>query len=181
MKNLYIHLRRFECGTYPDISVAFQPAEVTLTLEGDSMDGRTDYTESGTTPDISVGAQFNEVQVGLEGESGTGSTVYTETGTIPDPSVGFPARKAAFPRLGKVPAMTYIITLTRTNTPRKNRKEFGSMTEASYIPLTAEALEDIKEYIKKLSLMRSTDPAKPGRKSRSKRWKHYRTAASLSM
>ena len=39
------------------------------------------------------------------------------------------------------------------------------MTEASYIPLTAEALEDIKEYIKKLSLMRSTDPAKPGRKS----------------
>ena len=48
------------------------------------------------------------------------------------------------------------------------------MTEASYIPLTAEALEDIKEYIKKVI-------AYAEYRSGETWWKHYRTAASLSM
>ena len=84
----------FECGTYPDISVAFQPAEVTLTLEGDSIDGRTDYTESGTTPDISVGGAVMENRIDIQPESQENNIVYsadgeTESGTVPDISVAF--------------------------------------------------------------------------------------------
>lgn len=93
-KFIYTFCGDFECGTYPDISVAFQPAEVTLTLEGDSMDGRTDYTESGTTPDISVGGAVMENQIDIQPEGQDNTIIYstdgeTESGTTPDISTGF--------------------------------------------------------------------------------------------
>ena len=93
-KFIYTFCGDFECGTYPDISVAFQPAEVTLTLEGDSMDGRTDYTESGTTPDISVGGAVMENQIDIQPEGQDNNIIYstdgeTESGTTPDISTGF--------------------------------------------------------------------------------------------
>ena len=93
-KFIYTFCGDFECGTYPDISVAFQPAEVTLTLEGDSMDGRTDYTESGTTPDISVGGAVMENQIDIQPEVQDNNIIYstdgeTESGTTPDISTGF--------------------------------------------------------------------------------------------
>jgi len=93
-KFIYTFCGDFECGTYPDISVAFQPAEVTLTLEGDSMDGRTDYTESGTTPDISVGGAVMENQIDIQPEGQDNNIIYstdgeTESGTTPDISVAF--------------------------------------------------------------------------------------------
>ena len=93
-KFIYTFCGDFECGTYPDISVAFQPAEVTLTLEGDSMDGRTDYTESGTTPDISVGGAVMENQIDIQPEVQDNNIIYstdgeTESGTTPDISVAF--------------------------------------------------------------------------------------------
>ena len=93
-KFIYTFCGDFECGTYPDISVAFQPAEVTLTLEGDSIDGRTDYTESGTTPDISVGGAVMENRIDIQPESQENNIVYsadgeTESGTVPDISKGF--------------------------------------------------------------------------------------------
>lgn len=93
-KFVYTFCGDFECGTYPDISVAFQPAEVTLTLEGDSIDGRTDYTESGTTPDISVAFEKAESQIDIQPESQENNIVYssdgeTESGTTPDISTGF--------------------------------------------------------------------------------------------
>ena len=93
-KFIYTFCGDFECGIYPDISVAFQPAEVTLTLEGDSMDGRTDYTESGTTPDISVGGAVMENQIDIQPEGQDNNIIYstdgeTESGTTPDISVAF--------------------------------------------------------------------------------------------
>ena len=93
-KFIYTFCGDFECGIYPDISVAFQPAEVTLTLEGDSMDGRTDYTESGTTPDISVGGAVMENQIDIQPEGQDNNIIYstdgeTESGTVPDISKGF--------------------------------------------------------------------------------------------
>jgi len=93
-KFIYTFCGDFECGIYPDISVAFQPAEVTLTLEGDSMDGRTDYTESGTTPDISVGGAVMENQIDIQPEGQDNNIIYsadgeTESGTTPDISTGF--------------------------------------------------------------------------------------------
>ena len=93
-KFIYTFCGDFECGIYPDISVAFQPAEVTLTLEGDSMDGRTDYTESGTTPDISVGGAVMENQIDIQPEVQDNNIIYstdgeTESGTTPDISVAF--------------------------------------------------------------------------------------------
>ena len=93
-KFVYTFCGDYECGTYPGISVAFQPVEVTLTLEGDSIDGRTDYTESGTTPDISVAFEKAESQIEIEPESLENNIVYsadgeTESGTTPDPAVGF--------------------------------------------------------------------------------------------
>lgn len=93
-KFVYTFCGDFECGTYPDISVAFQPAEVTLTLEGDSIDGRTDYTESGTTPDISVGGAVMENRIEIDPESQENNIIYssdgeTESGTTPDISTGF--------------------------------------------------------------------------------------------
>ena len=93
-KFIYTFCGDFECGTYPDISVAFQPAEVTLTLEGDNIDGRTDYTESGTTPDISVGGAVMENRIDIQPESQENNIVYStdgenESGTTPDISKGF--------------------------------------------------------------------------------------------
>ena len=93
-KFIYTFCGDFECGIYPDISVAFQPAEVTLTLEGDSMDGRTDYTESGTTPAISVGGAVMENQIDIQPEGQDNNIIYstdgeTESGTTPDISVAF--------------------------------------------------------------------------------------------
>ena len=93
-KFIYTFCGDFECGIYPDISVAFQPAEVTLTLEGDSMDGRTDYTESGTTPDISVAFEKTESQIDIQPEGQDNNIIYsadgeTESGTTPDISTGF--------------------------------------------------------------------------------------------
>ena len=93
-KFVYTFCGDFECGTYPGISVAFQPVEVTLTLEGDNIDGRTDYTESGTTPDISVAFEKAEAQIEIEPESQENNIVYstdgeTESGTTPDISTGF--------------------------------------------------------------------------------------------
>ncbi len=93
-KFVYTFCGDYECGTYPGISVAFQPVEVTLTLEGDSIDGRTDYTESGTTPDISVGGAVMENRIDIQPESLENNIVYsadseTESGTTPDISVAF--------------------------------------------------------------------------------------------
>ena len=93
-KFIYTFCGDFECGIYPDISVAFQPAEVTLTLEGDSMDGRTDYPDSGTTPDISVGGAVMENQIDIQPEVQDNNIIYstdgeTESGTTPDISVAF--------------------------------------------------------------------------------------------
>lgn len=93
-KFVYTFCGDYECGTYPGISVAFQPVEVTLTLEGDSIDGRTDYTESGTTPDISVGGAVMENRIDIQPESLENNIVYsadseTESGTTPDISTGF--------------------------------------------------------------------------------------------
>ena len=93
-KFVYTFCGDYECGTYPGISGAFQPVEVTLTLEGDSIDGRTDYTESGTTPDISVGGAVMENRIDIQPESLENNIVYsadseTESGTTPDISVAF--------------------------------------------------------------------------------------------
>lgn len=98
-KFVYTFCGDFECGTYPGISVAFQPVEVTLTLEGDSIDGRTDYTESGTTPDISVGGAVMENRIDIQPESLENNIVYstdgeTESGTTPDISVAFEKAEA---------------------------------------------------------------------------------------
>ncbi len=53
------------------------------------------------------------------------------------------------------------------------------MAEGSYIPLTNEALEDFKEYLKIPWLMQNIVPDPPGTKFRSIRSKRYRTAARL--
>lgn len=92
-KLVYTFCGEYECGTYPDISVAFQPVEVTLTLEGDNMDSRTVYAESGTTPDISVGGASMEGRIEITPESLGNNIFYsadgeTESGTTPDISVG---------------------------------------------------------------------------------------------
>lgn len=65
-KFAYTFCGDFECGTYPDSSVNFHPAESTLTLEEDGIHDLMDYSEAGTMPGISVAAQFGEVQVVFE-------------------------------------------------------------------------------------------------------------------
>lgn len=92
-KLVYTFCGDFECGTYPDISVGFQPAEVAITLEGDGMEAWMDYTESGTTPDTSIGFAKMETKFDLLGESVENNFTYstdseTESGTAPDISVG---------------------------------------------------------------------------------------------
>lgn len=82
------------CGTYPYTEVGFQPAEVTITLEGAADSGNTAYTEAGTAPDISVGAALTENRVDVQGASEENHLQYSadsdrESGTEPDISVGF--------------------------------------------------------------------------------------------
>ena len=91
---VYTFCGEFECGTYPNIEVGFESADIEITLEGNSDAGSVIYTEAGTTPDISVGAQFNEVQIDLEGGSDGTTIVYptdseAESGTFPETSIGF--------------------------------------------------------------------------------------------
>ena len=90
---VYTFCGEYECGTYPNTEVGFQPSEVNITLEGDSDTGNTVYTEAGTTPDISVGAAFVGNQIDFQAASEESITVYssdseTESGTAPDISVG---------------------------------------------------------------------------------------------
>ena len=82
------------CGTFPYTEVGFQPAEVTITLEGAADSGNTAYTEAGTAPDISVGAALTENRVDIQAASEENHLQYSadsdrESGTEPDISVGF--------------------------------------------------------------------------------------------
>lgn len=82
------------CGTFPYTEVGFQPAEVTITLEGAADSGNTAYTEAGTAPDISVGAALTENRVDIQTASEENHLQYStdsdrESGTEPDISVGF--------------------------------------------------------------------------------------------
>ena len=82
------------CGTFPYTEVGFQPAEVTITLEGATDSGNTAYTEAGTAPDISVGAALTENRVDIQAASEENHLQYSadsdrESGTEPDISVGF--------------------------------------------------------------------------------------------
>ena len=82
------------CGTYPYTEVGFQPAEVTITLEGAADSGNTAYTEAGTAPDISVGAALTENRVDVQAASEENHLQYSadsdrESGTEPEISVGF--------------------------------------------------------------------------------------------
>lgn len=88
---IYTFCGEFECGTYPNTEIGFQPQEITLTLEGDAETGRTAYDEAGTKPDISVGAVFVENRLEIQPESAENGISYptdaeTESGTYPDPA-----------------------------------------------------------------------------------------------
>lgn len=88
---IYTFCGEFECGTYPNTDIGFQPQEITLTLEGDAETGRTAYDEAGTKPDISVGAVFTENRLEIQPESAENGVSYptdaeTESGTYPDPA-----------------------------------------------------------------------------------------------
>ena len=90
---VYTFCGEYECGTYPNTEVGFQPSEATITLEGASDTGNTVYTEAGTTPDISVGAALVGNQIDFQAASEESVSVYssdsdTESGTTPDISVG---------------------------------------------------------------------------------------------
>ena len=90
---VYTFCGEYECGTYPNTEVGFQPSEATITLEGASDTGNTVYTEAGTTPDISVGAALVGNQIDFQAASEESVSVYssdsdTESGTTPDISFG---------------------------------------------------------------------------------------------
>ena len=90
---IYTFCGEFECGVYPNTEIGLQPHEITLTLEGDSETGYTEYDRAGTKPDISVGAAFVENTLEIQTESAENGVTYptgaeTESGTYPDPAVG---------------------------------------------------------------------------------------------
>ncbi len=92
-KFIYTFCGEHVCGTYPYTEIGFQPAEVTITLEGATDSGNTAYTEAGTAPDISVGAVLTENRVDLQAASEENHLQYSvdsdrEAGTAPDISVG---------------------------------------------------------------------------------------------
>ena len=93
-KFLYTFCGDHICGTFPYTEVGFQPAEVTITLEGATDSGNTAYTEAGTAPDISVGAALVENCIDIQADSEENHLQYSadsdrESGTEPDISVGF--------------------------------------------------------------------------------------------
>lgn len=93
-KFLYTFCGDHICGTFPYTEVGFQPAEVTITLEGAADSGNTAYTEAGTAPDISVGAALTENRIDIQAASEESHLQYSadsdrESGTEPDISVGF--------------------------------------------------------------------------------------------
>ena len=93
-KFLYTFCGDHICGTFPYTEVGFQPAEVTITLEGAADSGNTAYMEAGTAPDISVGAALVENRIDIQAASEENHLQYSadsdrESGTEPDISVGF--------------------------------------------------------------------------------------------
>ena len=92
-KFVYTFCGESECGTYPETSIGLEVEEINITLEGESEEGFTAYTQAGTTPDISVGAVMPENIVTFQDNSETGSAFYEragdmESGTAPDISIG---------------------------------------------------------------------------------------------
>lgn len=90
---IYTFCGEYECGTYPNTEVGFQPSEASIMLEGASDTGNTVYTEAGTTPDISVGAALVGNQIDFQAASEESVSSYssdgdTEAGTTPDISFG---------------------------------------------------------------------------------------------
>lgn len=89
----YTFCGELECGTYPSTEIGFTPTEVQLSIESESEETFTEYTQSGITPDISTGLHLSEVSVDLEGATAGQQIIYPtdsdqEAGTYPVQETG---------------------------------------------------------------------------------------------